>query len=133
MTVYGGARADTCKECSNAASRLVGDGVLKSNAYENTAPTHSRGTHQPDFQPWGPSIVVPGNGGSYARDDKATAKKRSCVFGNLFHRHRNRRNRYIDSSKIRTDPAVTVVRGAPALAGAAAPGHRPKINIISVK
>jgi len=106
---------------------------LKGNAYEKTPPTHSPGHASAGFQPWGPSIVVLGNGGSYARDDKATAKKRSCVFGNLFHRHRNRRNRYIDSSKIRTDPAVTVVRGAPALAGAAAPGHRPKINIISVK
>ena len=80
-----------------------------------------------------PQHRVPGNGGRHAQDDKATAKNRSCVFGNLFHRHRNRRNRYIDSSKIRTDPAVTVVRGAPALAAAAAPGHRPRVNIISVK
>ena len=39
----------------------------------------------------------------------------------------------IGSSKTRTNPAVTVVRGAPALAAAAAPGHRPKVNIISVK
>jgi hypothetical protein len=131
MTVYGGARADTCKECSNAASRLVGDGVLKSNAYENTAPTHSRGTHQPDFSHGAPASSFRVMGA--AMHDKATAKNRSCVFGSLFHCHRNRRNRYIDSSKTRTNPAVTVVRGAPALAAAAAPGHRPKVNIILVK
>ena len=42
-------------------------------------------------------------------------------------------NRYIGSSKTRTNPAATVVRGAPALVAAAAPAHRLKVNIISVK
>ena len=72
-------------------------------------------------------------GGSRARDNQATGKNRCHIFGSLFHRHCNRCNRYMDSSKARTNPAVTVVRGVPALAVAAAPGHRLKVNIISVK
>src|SRR5262249_40624201 len=74
-------------------------------------------------------------GDKHARDDTSTAKttNRCGILGTLPHRHRRRRNRYIGSSKARTNPAVTVVRGAPALAVAAAPGHRLKVNIISVK
>jgi hypothetical protein len=36
---------------------LVGDDVvwLKGNAYEKTAPTHSQGTHQPDFSHGAPA------------------------------------------------------------------------------
>jgi hypothetical protein len=58
MTVYGGARADTCKEMpERCPAALVGDDVvwLKGNACEKTAPTHSQGTHQPDFSHGAPA------------------------------------------------------------------------------
>ena len=58
-------------------------------------------------------------GDKRARNDKATAQTRNrChIFGGLCHRRRSRRNGNIDSSQTRTDPAVTMVRGAPTLAG----------------
>jgi len=70
-------------------------------------------------------------GDKRARDVKATAqtKNRCCVFGDLSYRHCNRRNRYIDSSKTRTNTTVTVARGAPALA----PAARAKHGLIEVK
>jgi len=70
-------------------------------------------------------------GDGNARDDKPTkqARNRCRIFGSLSGRHRNCRNRYIDSSKTRTNSAVTVVRGAPALTAAVAPRHRLKTTL----
>ena len=60
-------------------------------------------------------------GDKRARNDKATEQTRNrChILGGLSHRRRSRRNGNIDSSQTRTDPAVTMVRGAPALVAAA--------------
>ena len=65
--------------------------------------------------------AFPAMGDKRARNDKATAQTRNrChIFGGLCHRRRSRRNGNIDSSQTRTDPAVTMVRGAPTLAAAA--------------
>ena len=65
--------------------------------------------------------AFPAMGDKRARNDKATAQTRNrChIFGGLSHRRRSRRNGNIDSSQTRTDPAVTMVRGAPTLAAAA--------------
>jgi hypothetical protein len=73
-------------------------------------------------------------GDKRARDDKPTAqtKNRCCILDDLSHRHRSRCNSYIESSKTRTNRAVTVVRGASALAAAAAPGHHLKVNVVSI-
>ena len=90
------------RRCANAApATVVGDDVvwLKGNAYEKIAPTHSQETHQPDFSHGAPAPSFRVIGGRHARDDKATAKNRYCIFGSLFDRHRNRRNRYMDSPK----------------------------------
>src|SRR5262249_54514950 len=62
-----------------------------------------------------------------------------CILDDLSHRHRSRCNSYIESSKTkssktRTNSAVTVVRGAPALAAAVAPRHRliTTLNVVLV-
>ena len=61
-------------------------------------------------------------GDGRARDDKPTAQTtRCCIFGGLSPHRRNCRNRYIDSSKTGTNPADTMVRGAPALVAARYP------------
>ena len=72
-----------------------------------------------------------GMGGRNAQDDKPAkqARNRGRIFGSLSGHHRNCRNRYIDPSKTRTNSAVTVVRGAPAVAAAVAPRHRLKITL----
>src|SRR5262252_8068731 len=62
-----------------------------------------------------------------------------CILDDLSHRHRSRCNSYIESSKTessktRTNSAVTVVRGAPALAAAVAPRRRliTTLNVVLV-
>jgi len=82
--------------------------------------SHPQGAASAGFQPWRPSTVRSGRGDERARDDRPRAQTvRCCIFGGLSHRHRSGRNRYIDSSKTRLDPAVTLVRGTPALGAAA--------------
>jgi hypothetical protein len=74
-------------------------GVAEGQRLRENSSNPFTGNASAGFQPWSPSTVVPGNGGRHARDDKATAKNRYCIFGSLFDRHRNRRNRYMDSPK----------------------------------
>ena len=62
----------------------------------------------------------PWRSGSGAADGSINPLAKSKFFSD----EQPRRIRYIDSSKTRTNSAVTVVRGAPALAAAAAPRHR---------
>jgi hypothetical protein len=81
---------------------LVGDecSVAEGQRLRENSSNPFTGNASAGFQPWSPtSIVVPGNGGRHARDDKATAKNRYCILGSLFDCHRNRRNRYMDSPK----------------------------------
>ena len=94
-----------------------------------------RAPHPPDFSHGAPAPRVRVMGDKHARDDKATAQttNRCRILGNLSHRHRSRRNRYNDSSKTRTNPAATVVRGASALAASVTPRHRLKVNVVSAK
>ena len=95
---------------------------LKGNAQKKFALSHSQGADPPDFShgPTASCLAVMGDG--RARDDKPTAQKIRCrIFGGLCPCRRNRRNRYIDSSKTGTNPAAPVVRGAPALATARNP------------
>ena len=78
-------------------------------------------------RPWrsgsGVADGIPGRpwrSGSGAADGSINPLAKSKFFSD----EQPRRIRYIDSSKTRTNSAVTVVRGAPALAAAAAPRHR---------
>ena len=95
------ARGQTpARRCPNAVPRLGrGCGVAEGQRLRENSYNTFTGNASAGFQPWRPSTVVPGNGGRHARDGKATAKNRYCIFGNLFDRHRNRRNRYMDSPK----------------------------------
>jgi hypothetical protein len=89
---------------------------LKGNAHEKFALSHAQGriSQISAMEPQHRAFWVMGD--RRARDDKPTAQTtRCCIFGGLSHHHRKCRNRYIDSSKTGTDPAVTVARGAPAL------------------
>jgi hypothetical protein len=100
---------------------------LKGNAHKKFALSHSQVAHRPDFShgPTASCVAVTGDG--RARDDKPTAQTtRCCIFGGLSPHRRNCRNRYIDSSKSGTNPAGTVVRGAPALAA----GRDPLIFLV---
>jgi hypothetical protein len=95
---------------------------LKGNAHKKFALSHSQGAHRSDFSHGPTASCVPVMGDGRARDDKPTAQTtRCCIFGGLSPHRRNCRNRYIDSSKTGTNPAGTVVRGAPALAAARNP------------
>jgi hypothetical protein len=106
------------------------DGVLlKGNARKKFALSRSQGAHRPDFSHGPAASCVPIMGDGRARDDKPTAQTtRCCIFGGLSPHRRNCRNRYIDSSKTGTNPAGTVVRGAPALVAA----RNPLIFLVSL-
>ena len=102
---------------------------LKGNAQKKFALSRSQGADPPDFShgPTASCLAVMGDG--RARDDKPTAQTtRCCIFGGLSPHRRNCRNRYIDSSKTGTNPAGTVVRGAPALVAA----RNPLIFLVSL-
>ena len=110
--------------------------MAKGQRNEKITPRNSQGAHQPDFGHRAPAPSFPVMGDKHARDDKPTAQTRNrcCILDDLSHRHRSRCNSYIESSKTRTNSAVTVVRGAPALAAAVAPRHRliTTLNVVFV-
>jgi hypothetical protein len=103
-----------------AASRRFG--VAERQRSKEVCSKPLTGAHRPDFS-HGPTVSCVGvMGDGRARDHKPTAQTtRCCIFGGLSAHRRNCRNRYIDSSKTGTNPAGTVVRGAPALAAARNP------------
>ena len=105
--------------------------MAKGQRNEKITPRNSQGAHQPDFGHRAPAPSFPVMGDKHARDDKPTAQTRNrcCILDDLSHRHRSRCNSYIESSKTRTNSAVTVARGAPALAAAVAPRHRLKTTL----
>ena len=117
------------------AALVGGCGVAKGQRSREKTPRNSQGRHQPDFSHRAPAPSFPVIGNKHVRDDKPAAQTRNrcCILDDLSHRHRSRCNSYIESSKTRANRAVTVVRGAPALATAVAPGRRLKVNIVSVK
>lgn len=109
---------------SDIAWRLPSDvvrrrGVAEKQRSQEVCPKPFPEAYRSDFShgPRASCVGVMGDG--RARDEKPTAQTtRCCIFGGLSAHRRNCRNRYIDSSKSGTNPAGTVVRGAPALAAA---------------
>jgi hypothetical protein len=97
-------------------------GVAERQRSQEICPKPFTGAHRSDFShgPTASCVGVMRDG--RARDDKPTAQTtRCCIFGGVSPHRRNCRNPYIDSSKTGTNPAGTVVRGAPALAAARNP------------